>query len=44
VIGEIGRNTVRGRLGSGGRNVKVRSGDGSITLRKALGAEATPDR
>jgi DUF4097 and DUF4098 domain-containing protein YvlB len=41
VTGEIGRNTVRGRLGSGGRNVKVRSGDGSITLRRALSAEAT---
>ena len=44
VTGEIGRNTVRGRLGSGGRNVRVRSGDGSITLRKGLSAEATPGR
>jgi len=44
VTGEIGRNTVRGRLGSGGRSVRLRTGDGSITLRKALGAEATPDR
>lgn len=44
VTGEIGRNTVRGRLGSGGRNVHVRSGDGSITLRKSLSAEANPSR
>jgi len=40
VSGTIGRNTVRGRLGSGGHNVRVRTGDGSITLRKALSAEA----
>ena len=42
VSGTIGRNTVRGRLGAGGHNVRVRTGDGSITLRKALSAEATP--
>jgi len=40
VTGTIGRNTVRGRLGSGGRTVRVRTGDGSIALRKALSAEA----
>ena len=40
VSGKISRNNVRGRLGSGGHNVRVRTGDGSITLRKALGAEA----
>jgi DUF4097 and DUF4098 domain-containing protein YvlB len=34
VTGTIGRNTVRGRLGSGGRAVRVRTGDGSITLRR----------
>jgi DUF4097 and DUF4098 domain-containing protein YvlB len=34
VTGQIGRNSVRGRLGSGGRTVRVRTGDGSITLRR----------
>jgi DUF4097 and DUF4098 domain-containing protein YvlB len=34
VTGEIGKSSVRGRLGSGGRAVKVRTGDGSITLRR----------
>jgi hypothetical protein len=33
VTGTISKHTVRGRLGSGGRAVKVRTGDGSITLR-----------
>lgn len=32
VTGEIGRNSVRGRLGSGGRAVRLRSGDGSISI------------
>jgi DUF4097 and DUF4098 domain-containing protein YvlB len=44
VSGKIGRNNVRGRLGSGGRNVRVRTGDGSITLRKVLSAESAPAR
>jgi DUF4097 and DUF4098 domain-containing protein YvlB len=35
VTGQLGRNTVRGRLGSGGPSVKVRTGDGSITLRRS---------
>jgi DUF4097 and DUF4098 domain-containing protein YvlB len=35
VTGEIGRNTVRGRLGSGGSAVRLRTGDGSITLRRS---------
>jgi DUF4097 and DUF4098 domain-containing protein YvlB len=35
VTGNIGRNSVRGRLGDGGRAVRVRTGDGSITLRKS---------
>jgi DUF4097 and DUF4098 domain-containing protein YvlB len=35
VTGNIGRNTVRGRLGDGGKAVRVRTGDGSITLRKS---------
>jgi DUF4097 and DUF4098 domain-containing protein YvlB len=35
VSGEIKRNTVRGRLGAGGHAVRVRTGDGSITLRKS---------
>jgi DUF4097 and DUF4098 domain-containing protein YvlB len=34
VVGEIKRNTIRGRIGSGGRQLRVRTGDGSITLRK----------
>jgi len=34
VSGEIRRNTVRGQLGAGGRMVRVRTGDGSITLKK----------
>jgi hypothetical protein len=32
--GNISRNTVRGRLGTGGRSLRVRTGDGSITLRR----------
>jgi hypothetical protein len=32
--GTVTRDTVRGRLGSGGRSVRVRTGDGSITLRR----------
>jgi DUF4097 and DUF4098 domain-containing protein YvlB len=32
--GERNRRTVRGRLGDGGRQLKVRTGDGSITLKK----------
>jgi hypothetical protein len=43
VTGEIGRHTLRGRLGSGGKLVRVRSGDGSITLRKStMSAEREP--
>jgi DUF4097 and DUF4098 domain-containing protein YvlB len=44
VSGTISRNNVRGRLGAGGRSVRVRTGDGSITLRKSLSAEATGTR
>ncbi len=29
-----GRNTLRGRLGSGGRDLHVRTGDGSITIKR----------
>jgi putative adhesin len=32
--GEISRRTVRGRLGEGGRRIRIRTGDGSITLRR----------
>jgi DUF4097 and DUF4098 domain-containing protein YvlB len=35
VTGEIRRNSVRGRLGSGGHELRVRTGDGSITLRRS---------
>ena len=34
VTGPTGKNSVRGRLGQGGRAVRVRTGDGSITLRR----------
>jgi len=36
VQGELRRNTVRGRLGSGGGPLRIRTGDGSITLRRGL--------
>jgi DUF4097 and DUF4098 domain-containing protein YvlB len=35
VTGEIGKRTVRGRIGSGGRSLRVRTGDGSITLKRS---------
>ena len=41
VTGTIGRNTLRGRLGAGGPNVRLRTGDGSITLKRSLSAERT---
>jgi DUF4097 and DUF4098 domain-containing protein YvlB len=34
VTGKIDHRTARGRLGAGGRGVRVRTGDGSITLRR----------
>jgi hypothetical protein len=34
VVGELGKNTLKGRLGSGGPALRVRTGDGSITLRR----------
>jgi DUF4097 and DUF4098 domain-containing protein YvlB len=34
MTGKIGRNSLRGRLGEGGRNLRVRTGDGSITVRR----------
>jgi DUF4097 and DUF4098 domain-containing protein YvlB len=34
VAGEIRKNTVKGRLGSGGPALRVRTGDGSITVRR----------
>lgn len=44
VSGRIGKNAVRGRLGSGGHAVNVRTGDGSITLRRSgpMNAEREP--
>ncbi len=39
VSGELRRNSVRGQLGSGGRLVRLRTGDGSITLSRSLDAE-----
>jgi Toastrack DUF4097 len=41
VRGEVVRDAVQARLGSGGRQLKVRSGDGSIRLRRA-GAQLDP--
>jgi predicted secreted protein len=35
VTGTVGKNTVRGRLGEGGKAVRVRTGDGSITLKRS---------
>jgi DUF4097 and DUF4098 domain-containing protein YvlB len=35
VTGRISRDTVRGRLGNGGAAVKLRTGDGTITLRRS---------
>jgi DUF4097 and DUF4098 domain-containing protein YvlB len=35
VTGSLDKNSVRGRLGQGGRGVRVRTGDGSITLRRS---------
>ena|ERR1043166_7381747 len=35
VTGRVNGNSLRGRLGSGGRNLRVRTGDGSITLRRS---------
>jgi len=34
VTGSTARDTLRGRLGAGGRNLRLRTGDGSITLRR----------
>ena len=39
VGGKIGKNNLRGQLGSGGPQVRLRTGDGGITLRRALAAE-----
>ena len=35
VTGNIGKNSLRGRLGAGGRAVRVRTGDGSITFKRS---------
>jgi hypothetical protein len=35
VTGRIGRSSLRGRLGNGGHSVRVRTGDGSITLKRS---------
>jgi hypothetical protein len=35
VTGNISRNSLRGRLGDGGRAVRVRTGDGSITVKRS---------
>jgi DUF4097 and DUF4098 domain-containing protein YvlB len=38
VTGKFGKDSVRGRLGAGGSTVRVRTGDGSITLKRSSGA------
>jgi DUF4097 and DUF4098 domain-containing protein YvlB len=35
VTGKIGKNSLRGRLGDGGRSLRVRTGDGSITFKRS---------
>jgi DUF4097 and DUF4098 domain-containing protein YvlB len=35
VAGNIGKNSLRGRLGDGGHAVRVRTGDGSITVKRS---------
>jgi DUF4097 and DUF4098 domain-containing protein YvlB len=35
VTGAIGKHTLRGRIGSGGGTLRVRTGDGSITLKRS---------
>jgi DUF4097 and DUF4098 domain-containing protein YvlB len=35
VTGHVGKNSLRGRLGDGGHAVRVRTGDGSITLKRS---------
>jgi hypothetical protein len=35
VTGRIGKSSLRGRLGNGGHSVRVRTGDGSITLKRS---------
>jgi DUF4097 and DUF4098 domain-containing protein YvlB len=35
VTGNIGKNSLRGRLGDGGHGVRVRTGDGAITLKRS---------
>jgi hypothetical protein len=35
VTGRLGKNTLRGRVGSGGATLRVRTGDGSITLKRS---------
>ena len=34
VTGKVGKSDLRGRLGNGGRALRVRTGDGSITLKR----------
>jgi hypothetical protein len=34
ITGRIAKNTIRGQIGSGGRPLRIRTGDGSITLRR----------
>jgi putative adhesin len=40
VSGKIGKNNLRGQLGAGGPLVRLRTGDGGITLRRSRPAEA----
>jgi DUF4097 and DUF4098 domain-containing protein YvlB len=44
VTGTISKNTVRGRLGSGGPAVRLRTGDGSIHLKRSSPMKAESER
>jgi len=41
VAGQISRHSVRGQLGAGGNLVRLRTGDGSITLRRSASEVST---
>ncbi len=44
VTGQIGRTSVKGRLGAGGPTVRIRTGDGSITLRSVRSSGTADSR
>jgi DUF4097 and DUF4098 domain-containing protein YvlB len=42
--GEVNRHTVRGKLGAGGKLLRIRTGDGSIRLRGSVAERANTER